>query len=53
MVGTLYLGPDAVPQNDTKAKVVDKIFLIEEIIPLAERSVEYQELMKTQTDRSK
>lgn len=52
LIGTLYLGPDAVPQNDTKVRVHDKIFAIEET-PLPDRSEEYRKMMVTPTERSK
>ncbi|CAF4744509.1 unnamed protein product [Pieris macdunnoughi] len=45
LVGTLYLGQDAIPQNDTKVPIHDKIFAIEEIVPLAKRSEEYKKLI--------
>lgn len=45
LVGTLYLGPEAVPQNDTKIRLQDKIFAIEEVVPLEKRSDEYNRLM--------
>ncbi|XP_013184973.1 E3 ubiquitin-protein ligase UHRF1 [Amyelois transitella] len=51
LVGTIYLGPDAVPQNDTKVKVNDKIFAIEEVVPMAERTKEYQKLMISPPDK--
>lgn len=41
IVGTLYLGPDSVPQNDTKVKIHDKIFTIEEPVPLEKRTEDY------------
>ncbi|XP_023951353.2 E3 ubiquitin-protein ligase UHRF1 [Bicyclus anynana] len=41
LIGTLYLGLESVPQNDTKVQVKDKIFAIEKPIPLEERSQEY------------
>lgn len=47
LTGTLYLGPDAVPQNDTRIRVQDKIFAIEEVVPLAERSEEYKNIIAT------
>ncbi|XP_026331879.1 E3 ubiquitin-protein ligase UHRF1-like [Hyposmocoma kahamanoa] len=47
LVGTLYLGPEAVPQNETQVKVHDKIFNIEEVIPLEKRSEEYKRMMAT------
>ncbi|XP_011568402.3 E3 ubiquitin-protein ligase UHRF1 [Plutella xylostella] len=50
LIGTLYLGPDAVPQNDTKVRVHDKIFAIEET-PLPDRSEEYRKMMVTPTER--
>lgn len=53
LIGTLYLGPDAVPQNDTRVRVHDKIFMIEEVVPLETRSEEYKTLMVTQPEKSK
>ncbi|KAM3968509.1 E3 ubiquitin-protein ligase UHRF1 [Aphomia sociella] len=51
LVGTLYLGPEAIPQNNTKARVLDKIFEIEEVVPLAQRNEEYKKMMVTQPDK--
>ncbi|XP_053623803.1 E3 ubiquitin-protein ligase UHRF1-like [Plodia interpunctella] len=51
LVGTLYLGPEAVPQNDTKVRVNDKIFAIEEVVALADRSEVYKKLMITPPDK--
>ncbi|XP_063392583.1 E3 ubiquitin-protein ligase UHRF1-like [Cydia fagiglandana] len=51
LMGTLYLGPEAVPQNDTRARVHDKIFAIEDIVPLAERTDQYNQMMITQPDK--
>ncbi|XP_048006035.1 E3 ubiquitin-protein ligase UHRF1-like [Leguminivora glycinivorella] len=51
LIGTLYLGPEAVPQNDTRARVHDKIFAIEDMVPLAERTEEYKEMMITQPEK--
>ncbi|XP_045458310.1 E3 ubiquitin-protein ligase UHRF1-like [Melitaea cinxia] len=45
LVGTLYLGPDSVPQNDTKVKVHDKIFAIDEPVPVADRNEEYVKII--------
>lgn len=53
LIGTIYLGPDAIPQNDTKVGLHDKVFAIEEVVPLSERTEEYKDLMKTQTEKSK
>lgn len=53
LLGTIYLGPEAVPQNDTKVKVLDKIFAIEEVVPLADRSLDQKNTMATQPDKSK
>ncbi|KAJ8737282.1 hypothetical protein PYW07_000553 [Mythimna separata] len=51
LIGTLYLGPDAVPQNDTKLKVLDKIYAIEEVVPLAKRTEEYKKMMATPPEK--
>ncbi|KAG6459380.1 hypothetical protein O3G_MSEX011347 [Manduca sexta] len=51
LIGTLYLGPDAVPQNDTKVRLQDKIFAIEEVVPLAKRSNEYKQMMLTPPEK--
>lgn len=53
LVGTLYLGPEAVPQNDTQVKVHDKIFNIEEVIPLEKRTEEYKRMMATPPEKRK
>lgn len=53
LLGTIYLGPDAIPQNDTKVALHDKIFAIEKVVPLADRTEEYSELMKTEPEKSK
>ncbi|XP_047544031.1 E3 ubiquitin-protein ligase UHRF1-like [Vanessa atalanta] len=45
LVGTLYLGPDSIPQNDTKVRVHDKIFVLEQPVPVAERNNEYSKLI--------
>ncbi|XP_041987386.1 E3 ubiquitin-protein ligase UHRF1-like [Aricia agestis] len=45
LIGTLYLGQDAVPQNETKVCVHDKIFAIESVVPLADRTEEYKKKM--------
>ena len=52
LIGTLYLGPDAVPQNDTKVRVHDKIYAIEEVVPLAQRTEEYKKMMVTPPEKS-
>ncbi|XP_021188039.3 E3 ubiquitin-protein ligase UHRF1 [Helicoverpa armigera] len=44
--GTLYLGADAIP-NDTSVRVLDKIYAIEEVVPLAKRSDDYNKMMVT------
>ncbi|XP_052746622.1 E3 ubiquitin-protein ligase UHRF1 [Bicyclus anynana] len=41
LIGTLYLGLESIPQNNTKVQVKDKIFDIEKPVPLQERSQEY------------
>ncbi|CAH2985650.1 unnamed protein product [Chilo suppressalis] len=51
LVGTLYLGAEAVPQDDTKVKIHDKIFVIEEVVPLSERSDEYKKMMTTPPEK--
>ncbi|CAH0703679.1 unnamed protein product [Spodoptera exigua] len=51
LIGTLYLGPDAVPQNDTKVRVIDKIFAIEEVVPLAQRTQKYKKMMITPPEK--
>ncbi|KAH9643541.1 hypothetical protein HF086_016748 [Spodoptera exigua] len=51
LIGTLYLGPDAVPQNDTKVRVIDKIFAIEEVVPLAQRTEKYKKMMITPPEK--
>ncbi|CAG9782394.1 unnamed protein product [Diatraea saccharalis] len=51
LLGTLYLGADAVPQNDTKVKVHDKIFAIEDVVPLTERTEELRKIMTTETEK--
>ncbi|XP_073950182.1 E3 ubiquitin-protein ligase UHRF1-like isoform X2 [Choristoneura fumiferana] len=51
LLGTIYLGPEAVPQNDTKVRVLDKIFAIEEVVPLADRSLDQKNTMATQPDK--
>lgn len=51
LVGTLYLGPEAIPQNDTKVKVNDKIFAIEEVVPLDQRGEQYKKMMATQPEK--
>ncbi|XP_032527455.2 E3 ubiquitin-protein ligase UHRF1-like [Danaus plexippus] len=54
IVGTLYLGPDSVPQNDTKVKIHDKIFTIEEPVPLEKRTEDYlKSIQETPAARSK
>lgn len=53
LIGTLYLGPDAVPQNDTKLKVLDKIYAIEEVVPLVQRTEEYRKMMAAPPEKSK
>ncbi|CAG4977879.1 unnamed protein product [Colias eurytheme] len=45
LIGTLYLGQEAIPQNDTKAYVHDKIFAIEEVVPLADRTEDYKKMI--------
>lgn len=47
------MGPDAVPQNDTKVRVFDKILAIEEVVPLAKRTEEYKKIMVTAPEKSK
>lgn len=47
------MGPEAVPQNETQVKVHDKIFNIEEVIPLEKRSEEYKRMMATLPDKRK
>ncbi|CAH1647903.1 unnamed protein product [Spodoptera littoralis] len=51
LLGTLYLGPDAVPQNDTRVRVLDKILAIEEVVPLAQRTEEYKKMMITPSEK--
>ncbi|KAJ2954656.1 hypothetical protein O0L34_g2952 [Tuta absoluta] len=51
LIGTLYLGPEAIPQNDTVVRIHDKIFAIEEVTPLEQRNEEYKELMKTAPEK--
>ncbi|XP_068626889.1 E3 ubiquitin-protein ligase UHRF1-like [Battus philenor] len=51
LVGTMYLGKDSVPQHDTKVKVHDKIFAIEEVIPVAQRSDKCHKAMKVQPEK--
>lgn len=51
-VGTLYLGPDSVPQNDTKVKVHDKIFAIEEPVPVADRNEKYEKITSEAPEKS-
>ncbi|XP_050683115.1 E3 ubiquitin-protein ligase UHRF1-like isoform X2 [Leptidea sinapis] len=46
LVGTIYLGKDAIPQDDTTAPIHDKIFAIEEAVPVNERTDEYKTLTK-------
>ncbi|XP_034839518.1 E3 ubiquitin-protein ligase UHRF1-like [Maniola hyperantus] len=41
LTGTLYLGSESVPQNDTNIVVRDKVFSIEEPVPLSKRTEEY------------
>ncbi|CAH2036157.1 unnamed protein product, partial [Iphiclides podalirius] len=53
LIGTLYLGVDSVPQNDTKVKVHDKIFVIEEVVPVDCRTEEYKIAMITQPEKSR
>lgn len=53
LVGTLYLGPEAVPQNETQVKLNDKIFNIEEVIPVDKRSEEYKQMMVTLPEKRK
>lgn len=47
LIGTIYLGPEAVPQNDTTVTVLDKIFAIEKVVPVIERTATYKALMTT------
>lgn len=49
----MYLGPEAVPQNETQVKVHDKIFNIEEVIPLEKRSEKYKQMMVTLPEKRK
>ncbi|XP_014357936.2 E3 ubiquitin-protein ligase UHRF1 [Papilio machaon] len=51
LVGTLYLGADSVPQNETKVTVLDKIFAIEEVVPVKERTKQYTTMMKTNPEK--
>ncbi|CAB3258852.1 unnamed protein product [Arctia plantaginis] len=51
LIGTLYLGPDAVPQNETRARVLDKIFAIEQVVPVAKRTDDDRKMMTTQPDK--
>ncbi|XP_059059747.1 E3 ubiquitin-protein ligase UHRF1-like [Achroia grisella] len=51
LVGTLYSGSEVVPQNDTIVRVLDKIYTIDEVVPLAKRSKEYKKMMITQPDK--
>ncbi|XP_026756776.2 E3 ubiquitin-protein ligase UHRF1-like [Galleria mellonella] len=51
LVGTIYLGSEAIPQNNTEVRISDKIFAIEEVIPLAERTEEYKKMMVTQPEK--
>ncbi|XP_063837600.1 E3 ubiquitin-protein ligase UHRF1-like [Ostrinia nubilalis] len=51
LIGTLYLGADAVPQNDTRVKVHDKIFSVEEVVPLDQRTEEYKKMMVTPPEK--
>lgn len=53
LIGTLYLGPDAVPQNDTRVRVLDKIFAIEDVIPVAQRTEEYKKMVAAPPEKSK
>ncbi|XP_075990910.1 E3 ubiquitin-protein ligase UHRF1-like [Anticarsia gemmatalis] len=41
LIGTLYLGPDAVP-SETRVRVHDKIFAIEAPVPVAERTADFK-----------
>ncbi|XP_045779852.1 E3 ubiquitin-protein ligase UHRF1-like [Maniola jurtina] len=43
LTGTLYLGPESVPQDDTSVVVKDKVFAIEEPVPLLKRTEEYNQ----------
>ncbi|XP_072931393.1 E3 ubiquitin-protein ligase UHRF1-like [Epargyreus clarus] len=51
LLGTLYLGSDAIPQHDTTVRVHDKIFLIEDVVPLQLRTDEYNKKMCTIPDK--
>lgn len=53
LIGTIYLGPEAVPQNDTTVTVLDKIFAIEKVVPVIERTATYKALMTTPPENSK
>lgn len=52
-MGTLYIGAESIPQNDTKAKILDYIYEIEEVVPLSKRTEEYQKMMTTPTAKSR
>ncbi|XP_045784907.1 E3 ubiquitin-protein ligase UHRF1-like [Maniola jurtina] len=43
LTGTIYLGPESVPQNNTSTVVKDKVFAIEEPVPLSRRTEEYNQ----------
>ncbi|KAL4717783.1 hypothetical protein ACJJTC_000932 [Scirpophaga incertulas] len=49
LVGTLYLGPGEVTQNETCIKLHDRIYAIEEVLPLEIRTEDYNKLMTTPT----
>ncbi|CAG4983934.1 unnamed protein product [Parnassius apollo] len=51
LVGTLYLGADSVPQNETKVKLHDKVFAIEEVVLVDQRSEVQKKMMKMQPDK--
>ncbi|XP_049885091.1 E3 ubiquitin-protein ligase UHRF1-like [Pectinophora gossypiella] len=51
LIGTLYLGLDSIPQNETVVKLHDKIFAIEEVVPLDKRTKEYEMMMVTQPEK--
>lgn len=53
LVGIIYVGSEAVPQSDIRVRLYSDLYLIEEVIPLAQRTQEYKELMTTETYKSR
>lgn len=51
LIGTLYLGPEAVPQHDSKIKLHDSIYAIEKVVPLSKRSEKCNKIMNTPTEK--